>query len=137
MNKKLLALLFISQLSFSEETRSAGLYKFPELEPVKPMPLFDTYDSQCVKASQQNNKLFKITIQTDYPIAQRRILQEGWAVLKYDVTEGSIENIELLDSSQEKTFGVAAINSLKQAKLSEVNSNAQGCFVKFIYKLEK
>ena len=135
MNKKLLALLLISQLSFSEEEKPIRGFKLPELEPVKPMPSFDSYESQCELENKQNKLPFKISYQTDYPTVQRRILQEGWAVLVYDVKEGKIANIKILDSSQENTFGASAEFSLKRAKLSEVSSDTQGCLARFIYKL--
>ncbi len=133
--------LFAFQSLFANAEGDQTAYKFPSLQPVKPIPDFKSYDSECQLKKKENPQLYSINMSINYPVVLNRIEQEGWVVLSYDIIQGKVGNINVVDSSPDKSFPENsferyAINDLKRSKIIGYDGDIRGCIAKMQYHLK-
>lgn len=133
-------LFMLNPLVVHAEIDSKGMYQFPVVQPVKPMPSFENYESECALKKKEHTQLYSISGNIEYPVVQTRIRQEGWVVLSYDIVQGKIENINVVDSSPDKSFPEnsfesAAKSSLRRSKVIGYDGTLHGCITEMKYKI--
>jgi TonB family protein len=63
-----------------------------------------------------------------YPKTARKVGQEGWVAILYDLSmEGDVRNIRIVDSSPRDLFDDAAITSLTESKYPKSNKVYLNC----------